>query len=359
MHDYDSINWTLIGKVLANEATNAERQEFNDWLSAHPEKQPVIDGLRRFYLTPDAKMADEPLDMAAAYERLQRRIESELHQPDEIPAQPLWSVRRWASLAAAASLIITVGVWAWSQFPSTPASAVLIEQINQKGTRSQIRLADGSTVWLNADSHLSYPKTFTGALREVTLEGEAFFTVTHNPKQPFVVRLKTGSVRVLGTSFNIRAYPGDSTVETSVVTGRVAFIPRPVTNGPQPRPDPKGAAVTQTDTLFLLPNVKAIQSLNRQSTATQPTVATNQIAWTESKLVFRSTPMGEVAKTLERWYGTPVTLEGESLRQCPLTGTFQNQSLREVMTLIAMTNRFQYELTPSKVTIKGPGCEGQ
>jgi ferric-dicitrate binding protein FerR (iron transport regulator) len=253
---------------------------------------------------------------------------------------------------------LLIGFWGWQQFlPATHPPSV-VQQTNPKGTRSQIHLADGSTVWLNADSHLSYPKTFAGALREVSLEGEAFFTVTPNPKQPFVVRLKTGSVRVLGTSFNIRAYAGDSTVETSVVTGRVAFIPKSVTTGQQPQPGRKETILT-SDTLFLLPNVRAIQSLNRQAVATQPTVAANQIAWTESKLVFRNTPMGEVAKTLERWYGTPVSLEGESLRQCPLTGTFQNQSLREVMTLIAMTNQFQYELTPTRVTIKGPGCAGQ
>ena len=354
----DSINWTLIGKVFADEATDAERREFDDWLSAHPEQKPIVDSLRRFWLTPDARPADEPLTMEAAYQRLQHRLDSEPHQPNEIPARPLWSVRRWAGWAAAASVALLIGFWGWQQFlPATDAPPV-VQQTNPKGTRSQIHLADGSTVWLNADSHLSYPKTFAGALREVSLEGEAFFTVTHNPKQPFVVRLKTGSVRVLGTSFNIRAYAGDSTVETSVVTGRVAFIPKSVTTGQQPQPGPKEVVLT-SDTLFLLPNVRAIQSLNRQSIATQPTVAANQIAWTESKLVFRNTPMGEVAKTLERWYGTPVSLEGESLRQCPLTGTFQNQSLREVMTLIAMTNRFQYELTPTRVTIKGPGCAGQ
>lgn len=354
----DSIDWTLIGKVLADEATDAERREFDDWLLAHPEQQPVVDKLRRFWLASDANRADEQLDLPAAYQRLQHRLESEPPPPTETPTRPLWSVRRWAGLAAAASLVVTLGVWAWSRWPTLPDPAPVVEQINQKGTRSQIRLADGSTVWLNADSHLRYPKAFTGPLREVTLEGEAFFKVTPNPKQPFVVRLATGSVRVLGTSFNIRAYPGDSTVEMSVVTGRVAFVPQPTTPDQPPQPGRK-VAMTQPDTLFLLPNVKAIQSLNRQSVATQPTVAVNQIAWTESKLIFRNTPMGEVAKTLERWYGTPVTLERESLRQCPLTGTFQNQSLREVMTLIAMTNRFQFELTPSQVTIKGPGCTGQ
>jgi transmembrane sensor len=352
---HNSIDWTLVGKIVANEATDAERQQFDDWLSAHPEQKPLLDKLRQFWLTADAKLPHGPLDMAGAFERLQQRIENETG--DESPAESRRLVRRWLAWAAAASVAIAVGVWGWLQVQTpTPQPTALVEQINQKGTRSQIRLADGSVVWLNADSHLRFPKAFTGDLREVTLEGEAFFKVTHNPKQPFVVRLATGSVRVLGTSFNIRAYPGDSTVETSVVTGRVAFVAKPVATEQQP--GSKTTAV-QKDTLFLTPNTKAIQSLTRQSVAREPTVAVNQIAWTESKLVFRNTPMGEVAKTLERWYGTPVTLERESLRHCPLTGTFQNQSLREVMNLIAMTNRFQYELSPSQVTIKGPGCDGQ
>ncbi|MBC8152567.1 MAG: FecR domain-containing protein [Bacteroidetes bacterium] len=351
---HDSIDWILVGKVFADEATGAEHQEFDDWLAAHPEQKPLLDTVRLFWLSANAKTTDGQIDVAGAYGRLRHRIKSEPKEP-QLYETPVRLVRRWVGWAAAASLALTLGVWVWNQLQPAPGVAIS-EQINPKGTRSQLRLADGTIVWLNADSHLQYPKAFTGNLREVTLRGEAFFRVTHNPKQPFVVRLATGSVRVLGTSFNIRAYPGDSIVETSVVTGRVAFVPKPVS--PSPRPSRK-MTEAQPDTLFLTPNIKAIQSLTRRSIATQPTVAVNQIAWTESKLVFRNTPMGEVAKTLERWYGTPVTLEQESLRQCPLTGTFQNQSLREVMTLIAMTNRFQYELTPAQVTIKGPGCEGR
>ncbi|MGF7214703.1 ferric-dicitrate binding protein FerR (iron transport regulator) [Spirosoma lacussanchae] len=352
---HDTIDWTLVGRVFANEATDEERQQLERWLAAHPEQQPVIHQLYQLWQTPSATPSADRTEVAAAYERLQQRIEAE----EALSAQrvrPLWPSRSWLSWAAAASVILLLGFLGWTRLTNPAKTTALLEQANPKGIRSQIRLADGTTVWLNADSHLRYPKSFTGDLREVSLEGEAFFRVAHNPKQPFVVRLATGSVRVLGTSFNIRAYPGDSTVETSVVTGRVAFVPNKPVRRPRTSP---GASPPTPDTLFLTPNLKAIQSLTRQSVATQPTVATNQIAWTESKLVFRNTPMGEVAKTLERWYGTPVTLERESLRQCPLTGTFQNQSLQEVMTLISMTNRFQYELTPSQVTIKGPGCDSE
>lgn len=353
---HDSADWILIGKVLTGEATPAERQQLDEWLAAHPEQQSVMDSLRQLWLTPTAKTDATDQSVSDAFERLQQRINGQ-SAPSNSPVRSLWPLRPWLAWAAAASVALIVGLLGWNQFHATTDVLPVVEQINPKGTRSQIHLADGSTVWLNADSHLSYPKTFTGSLREVSLEGEAFFNVTANPAQPFVVRLKTGSVRVLGTSFNIRAYAGDSTVETSVVTGRVAFIPRfdaqtaRRLNRKQPNPP-------VSDTLFLLPNSKAIQSLTRQSVVARPTVAANQMAWTESKLVFRNTPMGEVAKTLERWYGTPVRLEGESLRQCPLTGTFQNQSLRQVMNLIAMTNQFQYDLTASQLTIKGTGCDG-
>ncbi len=350
---HNSVDWNLLGKVIAGEATPIERQQFDDWLAAHPDQQPIVANLRQFWLTPVAKTDTADQTVAKAFERLQERIHGKT-APTKSSVRPLWSWQPWAGWATAASVALVVGFISWQQWRPTTVARPLVEQVNPKGTRSQIHLADGSTVWLNADSHLSYPKTFTGSVREVSLEGEAFFTVTHNPKQPFVVRLKTGSVRVLGTSFNVRAYPGDSTVETAVVTGRVAFIPKVGSPRRTGRDQPTSPA---SDTLFLLPNSKAIQSLTRHSVVARPTVAANQIAWTESRLVFRNTPMGEVAKTLERWYGTPVTLEGESLRQCPLTGTFQNQSLQEVMSLIAMTNQFHYELTASRVTIKGPGCE--
>ncbi len=353
---HDSADWILIGKVITGEATPAERQQLDDWLAAHPDQQPVVDKLRQFWLTPEAKTDAADQTVAEAFERLRQRINGQT-APAEAPVRPLWAWQPWAGWAAAASVALIVGFFGWTKWHVATDALPVVEQINPKGTRSQIHLADGSTVWLNADSHLSYSKTFTGKLREVSLEGEAFFTVTHNSKQPFVVRLKTGSVRVLGTSFNIRAYAGDSTIETSVVTGRVAFIPKPKA-GSQRLLNRKQSNPPVSDTLFLLPNSKAIQSLTRQSVVARPTVAANQIAWTESKLVFRNTPMGEVAKTLERWYGTPVRLEGESLRQCPLTGTFQNQSLRQVMDLIAMTNRFHYDLTASQLTIKGTGCDG-
>ena len=97
---------------------------------------------------------------------------------------------------------------------------------NAKGVKSTIELADGSKIWLNADSKVQYPALFNGSTREVYLNGEAFFDIAKNPSKPFIIHLSNGTVRVLGTSFNIKAYDNEPVVETSVATGKVAFIPK-------------------------------------------------------------------------------------------------------------------------------------
>src|SRR2546423_14261851 len=94
------------------------------------------------------------------------------------------------------------------------------------GSRSKLVLPDGSTVWLNAGSKLTYNKDFGNNIREVSLVGEAFFDVMHIPDVPFVIETPTAVVKVLGTSFNVKAYPNETTTETSVIRGRVEISPR-------------------------------------------------------------------------------------------------------------------------------------
>lgn len=339
----ESERWELLAKVLADEASPAERQRVADWLAASPDHQALFAQLRASW-PPPAAAASSP-ETEAAFNRLLVRLEAT--EPVIVQSPP--PVRRlgWLRWAAAVAVLL-LGSWAVWQYAGKSVSAGAIAKVNPKGSRSVIRLADGSTVWLNADSRLDYPETFADSTREVRLVGEAFFKVAHNPRQPFIVRLATGSVRVLGTSFNVRAYPGDSTVETTVLTGKVAFVPGPtrVAAGGSPK----------KDTVFVLPNSRVVQSLARAEVRQQPVAAALSTAWTNDRLEFRNTPLGEVAKTLERWYGTPVVLARQDLAHCPLTGSFHRQSLREVMDVIALTRVFDYELTGERLLIKGRGC---
>ncbi|AQG78274.1 FecR family protein [Spirosoma montaniterrae] len=344
---YDDPFWEQLARYFANEATDDERRLIDEWLAATEENRQLFRHLQQRWQQP----VKPDLPESNAADVWERRI-GPLITTDDVPTvRPLpvggWLPGGWWRVAAAVAGLLLGGMLLYRLW--LPAQPTLQVAQNALGTRSRITLPDGSRVWLNADSRLEFPKQFKGTMREVRLTGEAFFDVAHNPRQPFVIRLETASIRVLGTSFNVRAYPDDAAVKTTVVTGRVAFIPNKA-----PRQTARQPA--QPDTLFLTPNQHVVQQTQTLQAVTEPVVAQHEAAWKDNRLVFEQTPMAEVARTLERWYGVSVTLERPDLARCPLTATFDGQSLPDVMNLLARTGRFQYTLTNQTLIIRGRGC---
>jgi ferric-dicitrate binding protein FerR (iron transport regulator) len=233
----------------------------------------------------------------------------------------------------------SLGYLYWTDNKKTPPLALLVEKHNARGTKSTITLTDGSKVWLNADSKLQYPEVFSGNLREVYLNGEAFFEVTKNPSRPFIIHLANGTVRVLGTSFNIRAYDNEKTVETSVTTGKVAFIPKYATQ------------TKKQDTIFITPNNKVRYSPEEEFIKLETTVAAEDKDWTEGKLIFKAITLQEIAIELERYFGKKVTFLDETAKTYRLTGSFENNSLEEIMYYLAQTKDFNYKITNSELLI--------
>lgn len=341
----NALPWPLLARYLADEVSPDERRTVDDWIAATDANQRMFDQVRHRWLhSVSSEKNVPPSDSTAVWDRY---VAPRLPAGHETPLRPLPVFRRrpgwlaWPMAAAVAGLLLYAG---YRQFiPSLTAPQVAATTV---GKRAMLTLPDGSRVWLNADSKLEYPKTFDGPLREVRLTGEAFFDVTHKAEQPFVIRLATASIRVLGTSFNVRAYPGDATVKTTVVTGRVAFVPN--------KPAFRNRA-SASDTLFILPNHHAMQAVQTLAVAEEPVVSANETAWKDNRLVFDQTAMREVAQTLKRWYGLPVYLDG-GIEDCPLTATFSGQSLRDVLDLINRTGRFESKLTIEKATISGHPC---
>lgn len=218
-------------------------------------------------------------------------------------------------------------------------TTMVLEKHNTKGTRSLITLPDGTTVWLNADSKLSYPQAFAGNTREVALTGEAFFDVVKNKNRPFIIHLNKGSLKVLGTSFNVKAYEGDETIETSVVTGKVAFIPR---NDSFPE---------ATDTTFITPDMKAIYAIETGTVTTVPTFAKEDKDWTEGRLVFKNVTLKEIADVLNRHFGKEVVFGKEEMANYRLTGSFANNTLEEILYYLSRSKPFTYRITETQILL--------
>ena len=260
--------------------------------------------------------------------------------PQNISKSKTIVIRKWIKITAAAILISGFFLAVqYLQRPSQIKENGLMEKQNAKGIKSTIELADGSKIWLNADSKINYPEIFTGNTREVYLNGEAFFSIAKNPEKPFIIHLSRGTIKVLGTSFNVRAYENEKIVETSVSTGRVAFIPNYEQNG------------KKKDTVFLLPDNKVRYFLNRDEVITTPTSAREDKAWTEGKLVFKSRRMEDISIELERNFGKKVVFLNEEPKDFILTGSFQNNSLDEIMFYLSETKSFSYKITNTELII--------
>ncbi|MHA4809649.1 FecR family protein [Flavitalea flava] len=253
---------------------------------------------------------------------------------DEPPVKPLVRMIRWRRILVAATLIplIALGMW-W--FGIQTRKVDLVEKYNQKGIRSTITLPDGSRVWLNSDSRLKYPAFFGTSLREVYLEGEAFFEIARNPSRPFVVRLPKGTVNVLGTSFNIRAYGNEDLLTTSVATGKVAFVP--------------GQA--KDDSFYLSSGLKAVYHLRYSGVTVEPTDPDADKGWINGVLVFNNETLGQIAVELERYFGKPVNFGNASVAQYRYSATFKNNSAEEILELLKRVKTFHYTVTDKYIGI--------
>ncbi|MDO6429263.1 FecR domain-containing protein [Flavitalea sp. BT771] len=327
----------LMTRKLSGEATPEELRELQDLLSSDAgagERGKILD---QFWSRRD----DET---HPSVEENLRKVLGRLQLPATAVKmeRPARQISQWVKVAAAVVILLAIGAIAYLRRPvrtEGAALALMMEKRNAKGTKSIIQLPDGSKIWLNADSKLKYPEIFKGATREIYLNGEAFFDVAKNTNRPFIIHLANGTVQVLGTSFNVRAYDNESVVETSVATGRIAFIPKYRTSR------------KKQDTVFLAPDHKVSYTFTKEELSTSITSGKEDKAWTEGKLIFRGLTMQQIAMELERNFGKKVVFLDDGPKEFIFTGSFENNSLDEIMYYLSRTKNFNYKITNSELLI--------
>jgi ferric-dicitrate binding protein FerR (iron transport regulator) len=201
------------------------------------------------------------------------------------------------------------------------------------GARVNFILPDGTTGMLNSGSKLSYSLPFTNN-RNVILEGEAWFEVNHDKDHPFEINTGNSVLKVLGTSFNVNAYPVENYVEVVLLDGKVQFFKN-----------------NSSDSVTLLPSERLIfQNGNIRKSVTDPL---KYNAWTQGKLVFRGDPMAEVARRIERWYNVKVSLADKALEKYSFRAIFLDEPLDDVLMYLSMTSPIRYSIAPRELMQDG------
>ncbi len=253
----------------------------------------------------------------------------------------LWSSHLMKAAAIAIPILLGTILYLYhdqtAQQPGQVSQQVTSKEI-PRGQKLTVYLPDGSMVKLNAESKISYPKPFDEDRRVVNLDGEAFFEVTPNPDKPFIVVTKGIETRVVGTSFNISAYPDEDLVEVSVVTGEVS-----VKRSDQP---------LKVQPIALRPSEQATYSAQTGELVVSGFNPDRVLGWKEGTLYFNNATMEEFVAELERWYGIDIVVDRKMPIKKGIVGEFTNQSLEEILIGMHGASEFEYELTEEKLIIK-------
>jgi len=261
--------------------------------------------------------------------------------------------RQWVRVAAAITVVclFVAGIFAYMPYSADHLNSLpdaepgMEKRINPSGQKSVLFLTDGSKVWLNAASKIKYPKEFLDSdTREVYLEGEAFFDVAHDPEKPFIVHTSGLKIKVLGTSFNVKSYSDEKTIETTLLKGKVRIE----------QTDRNGNRIGDVE---LKPNQTAIFHRESKIIKVREVVGENTASWKTEKLVFDEKPMDDVIVQLERWYNVKVHVEGKGKLGCKLTANIEGESLRDVLDLIEASHAIHYRIEGTNVYIEGKLCE--
>jgi len=218
--------------------------------------------------------------------------------------------------------------------------SIMNEVVIPYGKKSQLILADGTKVWMNAGSRMAFPTKFTGKKREIFLEGEAYFEVTHNQNQPFLVNSGEITIKVLGTKFNISAYKSDKLLETVLIEGSVAVSER-------------SALRFMKNETILSPHQKASYDRSDHTLAVkyEPDVEA-AIAWTEGWFKFSQQSLNDVLTKLQRYYNVQFVFDGQFPAVDLITGKLDlKTSVESVMVVLADVANINYRMDGSKIYI--------
>ncbi|OQP49381.1 hypothetical protein A4H97_29025 [Niastella yeongjuensis] len=371
--------WFLISKKLAGEASAGELNELEGLLRSDPDMHyalqnitdlwnlstPVSNDTEEAFNRHVNKLKEATTDWNHAHEK------TEL-QPDNTYTTTQKRSRKKLMIISIATAALMVASFYWYNAVTKRAVSARpfpVAQTGEKnkvsthnGSKTTINLPDGSKVWLNAGSQLSYDKNFGGDIREVTLSGEAYFEVMSvmapgtTQKIPFIIHTQQIDVRVLGTAFNVKAYPNEKQTETSLVHGKVEVS---IHNRPEEK-------------FMLRPNEKLVVMNEEVSTpvtpkaglkSNQPFVSYSKLnytgadslvietAWVQNKLVFDNESFGEIAEKLQRWYNVEIRFKDVKMQQESFTGTFENETIQQALDYMSITKPFHYTIQGNIITI--------
>lgn len=315
-------DWDAIARYFAGESPPAEAARIGEWLDANPDDRALLERLEVALEGAGSKDVDVEAALARVHARM---IEPQITRPHlTIQRSSRRAAPRWPVVAGilAAAAIAGVAI-VMNRRPGPVAAPAVATHTYQTavGQRDSIVLADGSRVMLGPDSRLEVPSSFGTRTRAVTLRGDAFFDVHHDPNVPFSVRVGDALIEDLGTTFTVESDNG-AVASVAVVSGSVRL---------------RGVNAPSTGGVVLAAGDRGTIDETGSAQANEHALRDEDLAWTTGRLVFRDAPLARVAGEVRRWYGVTVRVADSSLAGRHVTASFNGEPVDQVLKVIGLT----------------------
>lgn len=369
----------LIEKYLSDSLSEPEKADLFELLKDHENENVVIAELYKYWHKVPNR--NRKVNSQAIFEDIREKlaITDEQLQKDELILKGLeaasyepnrkfqfYSIIRYAAVAAIAFIITLTGFYVFNVgFDDQMA----LNEINVPyGSKAKITLSDSSTVWLNAGSKFQYPNNFSKSARTVYLEGEAFFDVKKDMKNPFYVKTTDINIKVTGTSFNVKSYPEENIIETTLITGSVQIEEKDEVNVTSEqfllKPSEKASYYKENNTIKI-DEARTIDNLSEseksyagETDGLNHSLAPNpsgklylETAWKDNQLIFRNESFGSLSKRLERWYNIDIVIRNSQVNEYVLTGSFREETVEQAMNALKMASGLDYTMNKNRIEV--------
>ena len=334
----------LLERYLKNRVSAHELNEVLRWIQDDEFREEKILMISEDWNTyQETASQDEEATFTAIFDKIQEKIGQDHRKLNHREGKtiPLSWVVTWLTRVAAILLlpVLTILFYTLSEKKNlsekyTHLVTDTLEVLAPMGSRTVVQLSDGSEVHLNYGSRIKYPQFFSGETRKVSLTGEGFFKVAHNPEKPFVVKAGSLNIKAVGTVFNVMAYPGDDVIETTLVNGKV-ILEQIGTNGSS---KPIGT---------MLPGQHVGYHLRGGDISTTEGKVEKYISWINGKLIFEDTPILQVAERLSRMFNVDFQVK-EEVRNYTYSVKLEDESLSQILDLITIATPVVCKSLPRK-----------
>jgi len=326
------IDTELILKYISGLASDDEKNQVLDWIDQNDENKKLYSQLKNYWVLEGIKSLDaskETYESKTSFRDKKRKYYSGLSEVYRI----------------AAVLIIAISLFgAYLLFENNndkekkEAKQVFatFEYIVNTGVKGIVNLPDGSKIWLNSSSSIKCPEKFNADKREIELEGEGYFEVVSDKNWPMYVKTSKGyTVKVTGTSFNLSSYSNDNKLVVTLISGKISLLHQ----------NNKKEIIMNPTEEIVIPDMQ------------KPTLVKNanieyNTAWKEGYLLFDDSPMDEVIKRMERWYGVKFTINDTSILNYRFTANFKSESITQVLEILRLSSNIRYNIDDTRITLK-------